>query len=159
MAMKQPQKWLKQVSLIWGLANLRVINLRLSTSRWILLLKATQRCLPNEEVVVEILETVKPGKKLLNLCKDLYEKGYTLALDDYEHQAVWAHFYPYVKIIKIDVQQSSVEEIKEVKQAIAKFPHISLLAEKVETYEEYNQAVELGFEYFQGYFFSKPEMV
>lgn len=115
--------------------------------------------LTNEEVVVEILETVKPGKKLLALCKDLYEKGYTLALDDYEHQSVWAHFYPYVKIIKIDVQATGVDEIKQIKQAIEKFPHIQLLAEKVETHEEYNQALELGFEYFQGFFFSKPEMV
>lgn len=115
--------------------------------------------LTNEEVVVEILETVKPGKKLLALCKDLYEKGYTLALDDYEHQGVWAHFYPYVKIIKIDVQATGVDEIKQIKQAIEKFPHIQLLAEKVETHEEYNQALELGFEYFQGFFFSKPEMV
>ena len=112
-----------------------------------------------DELVIEILETVKPGKKLLSLCKDLSEEGYTLALDDYHHQAVWAHFYPYIHIIKVDFQQTDVEEIKVIKKAIANFPHIKLLAEKVETYEEYNQAVELDFEYFQGFFFSKPEMV
>jgi len=111
------------------------------------------------EVVVEILETVKPGKQLLALCKDLHEKGYILALDDYIHQKVWAHFYPFVKIIKIDWQDCAIETIKEVKQAVAAHPHIKLLAEKVETYEEYNQAVELGFELFQGFFFAKPEMV
>jgi EAL and modified HD-GYP domain-containing signal transduction protein len=115
--------------------------------------------LATDEVVVEILETVKPGKKLLGICKDLFDQGYTLALDDYEHKKVWTHFYPYIKIIKIDWQISSIDEIKEVKQAIADFPDIKLLAEKVETYEEYNQAVELGFELFQGFFFAKPEMV
>jgi EAL and modified HD-GYP domain-containing signal transduction protein len=115
--------------------------------------------LSTEEVVVEILETVKPGKKLLAICKDLYDKGYTLALDDYVHKKVWTHFYPFIKIIKIDWKISSLEEIKEVKEAIASFPDIKLLAEKVETYEEYNQAVELGFELFQGFFFAKPEMV
>lgn len=115
--------------------------------------------LTTDEVVVEILETVKPGKKLLGICKDLYDKGYTLALDDYEHQAVWAHFYPLIKIIKIDWQATSIDEIKVIKQAISAHPHIQLLAEKVETYEEYNQAVELGFELFQGFFFAKPEMV
>lgn len=112
-----------------------------------------------DEVVVEILETVKPGKKLLTICKDLYEKGYTVALDDYIHQTVWRHFYPYIKIIKIDWQEMSIEEIKQVKVAIADFPHIQLLAEKVESYEEYNQALELGFELFQGFFFARPEMV
>jgi len=115
--------------------------------------------LSTDEVVVEILETVKPGKKLLAICKDLYDQGYTLALDDYVHKKVWTHFYPFIKIIKIDWKISSLEDIKEVKEAISNFPEIKLLAEKVETYEEYNQAVELGFELFQGFFFAKPEMV
>ncbi|WP_448549193.1 EAL and HDOD domain-containing protein [Thalassotalea fusca] len=115
--------------------------------------------LTTDELVVEILETIKPGKKLLGLCQDLHQKGYTLALDDYEHQKVWAHFYPYIKIIKVDWQNTSIETINEIKSAISLHPHIQLLAEKVETYEQYNQAVELGFELFQGYFFSKPEMV
>ncbi|NMP32982.1 HDOD domain-containing protein [Thalassotalea sp. M1531] len=130
------------------------INFTLDT-----LSKGYPTMLTNEEVVVEVLETVKPGKKLLSLCQDLHEKGYTLALDDYEHQSVWAHFYPYIKIIKIDIQETNEEQINEIKQAIANHPHIELLAEKVETHEEYNMAVELGFDYFQGYFFSKPEMV
>jgi len=130
------------------------INFTLET-----LSKGYPEMLTTDEVVVEILETVKPGKRLLALCKDLYEKGYTLALDDYEHQAVWAHFYPYIKIIKIDWQLSSIEEIKEIISSIKEYPHIKLLAEKVETYEEYNQAVELGCELFQGFFFAKPEMV
>jgi EAL and modified HD-GYP domain-containing signal transduction protein len=112
-----------------------------------------------DEVVVEILETVKPGKKLLSLCKELYKSGYTLALDDYEHKNVWTHFYPFIKIIKIDLQQTSFDEVKLIKQAISNHPHIQLLAEKVETYEEYNQALTHGFELFQGFFFAKPEMV
>ena len=115
--------------------------------------------LTTEEVVVEILETVKPGKKLLAICKDLHEKGYTIALDDYIHQPVWQHFYPFISIIKIDWQDTSIATIKDVKVAIQDFPHIKLLAEKVETYEEYNQALELDFELFQGFFFAKPEMV
>jgi EAL and modified HD-GYP domain-containing signal transduction protein len=112
-----------------------------------------------EEVVVEILETIKPGKQLLAYCKDLHKKGYTLALDDYEHQSVWAHFYPYIKIIKIDIQLSGLDEIREVLKATKDYPHIKMLAEKVETYEEYDQMFQLGFDYFQGYFFAKPEMI
>tara|TARA_R110001583_G_scaffold2233_21_gene16504 strand:- start:4030 stop:5250 length:1221 start_codon:yes stop_codon:yes gene_type:complete len=115
--------------------------------------------LTNEEVVVEILETIKPGKKLLGLCKDLYSKGYIIALDDYEHQSVWAHFYPFIKIIKVDIQQTNFDEINEIIEATKDYPHIELLAEKVETYEEYNQTLQLGFKYFQGFFFAKPEMV
>jgi EAL and modified HD-GYP domain-containing signal transduction protein len=115
--------------------------------------------LTTDEVVIEVLETVKPGKKLLAICRDLHSKGYTIALDDYIHQSVWLHFYPYIQIIKVDWQDTSIDTIKEIKSAITKFPHIKLLAEKVETYEEYNNALELGFELFQGFFFAKPEMV
>lgn len=130
------------------------INFTLET-----LAKGYPEMLTADELVVEILETVKPGKRLLAICKDLFEKGYTLALDDYEHQAVWEHFYPYIKIIKIDWQVSTTDEINEIVAAVAKYPHIQLLAEKVETYEEYNQAVELGCVLFQGFFFAKPEMI
>ena len=115
--------------------------------------------LHTDEVVVEILETIKPGKKLLSCCKDLHEKEYTLALDDYIHQKVWAHFYPYISIIKIDLLKTSFDDVEEIKKDIATFPHIKLLAEKVETHEVYQQALEYGFELFQGYFFAKPEMV
>jgi EAL and modified HD-GYP domain-containing signal transduction protein len=112
-----------------------------------------------DEVVVEILETVKPGKKLLAICKKLHQEGYTIALDDYEHHKVWLHFYPFIKIIKIDIQQSTTENINDVCSAVKNFPHIKLLAEKVETHDEYNRMFELGFDYFQGYFFAKPEMI
>jgi len=130
------------------------INFTLET-----LIQGYPETLSPEEVVIEILETVKPGKKLLAICKDLNEKDYTIALDDYIHQTVWQHFYPFIHIIKIDWQDTSLETIKAVKVAITEYPHIKLLAEKVETYEEYNQALELGFELFQGFFFAKPEMV
>jgi EAL and modified HD-GYP domain-containing signal transduction protein len=130
------------------------INFTLET-----LIQGYPEMLTNEEVVVEILETIKPGKKLLALCKDLHSKGYIIALDDYEHQSVWLHFYPFIKIIKIDIQQSTLEEINQVLEAVKDYPHIDLLAEKVETYQEYDQALQLGFKYFQGFFFAKPEMV
>ncbi|BDX06204.1 EAL and HDOD domain-containing protein [Planctobacterium marinum] len=115
--------------------------------------------LPNDQVVVEVLETVRPGKKLLAAVKEIKEQGYIVALDDYIHEPVWKHFYPYTDIIKIDWQAMSVEEIKQVITDIADYPQIKLLAEKVETHEDYQTAVDLGFSYFQGYFFSKPEVL
>lgn len=115
--------------------------------------------LPKEQVVVEILETIQPGKRLLAECQELKEQGYTLALDDYIHKNVWRHFYPYIDIIKIDFRSTSKEQIEEIKLALTHFPHIKLLAEKVETNEEFQQAMSQGFSYFQGYFFSRPEMM
>ena len=130
------------------------INFTLET-----LVKKYPSMLPKEQVVVEILETVQPGKRLLIECQQLKEQGYTLALDDYEHKTVWRHFYPYIDIIKIDFRTTNIAQIEEIKQAIAAFPHIKLLAEKVETNAEFQQALAQGFSYFQGFFFSKPEMM
>lgn len=115
--------------------------------------------LPNDQVVVEVLETVKPGKKLLAAIIELKEKGYTIALDDYIHHRIWLHFFPYTDIIKIDWKETSIETIQKVINDIKPFPHIKLLAEKIETHEEFNIAVGLGFSYFQGYFFSRPEVL
>jgi EAL and modified HD-GYP domain-containing signal transduction protein len=115
--------------------------------------------LPSEQIVVEILETVKPGKKLLAACVDLKEKGYTIALDDYEHSPIWLHFFPYIDIIKLDYSITSESQFTKILATLVPFPHIKLLAEKIETYEDYHHAVNIGCEYFQGYFFSKPNVI
>ena len=134
--------------------KLAFINFTLET-----LIQGYPEMLTNEEVVIEVLETIKPGKRLLGLCKDLHSKDYIIALDDYEHQNVWVHFFPFIKIIKVDFQKHNLQSIKTIIDAIKDYPHIELLAEKVESHEEYEQAQQLGFKYFQGYFFAKPEMV
>ncbi|MGS0496192.1 EAL and HDOD domain-containing protein [Pseudoalteromonas mariniglutinosa] len=130
------------------------INFTLET-----LQKGYPTLLGKDQIVVEILETIQPGKRLLAIVKELKEKGYTLALDDYIHQPVWRHFYPYIDIIKIDFLSCELATINTIIEEIKAYPHIKLLAEKVETYEKYQLALDLGFTYFQGFFFSKPEMV
>ncbi|QZO14102.1 EAL and HDOD domain-containing protein [Pseudoalteromonas piscicida] len=130
------------------------INFTLET-----LAKGYVQMLAPEQVVVEILETVQPGKRLLACVKELKEQGYTLALDDYHHQNVWRHFFPYIDQIKVDLLATNLEQIHAIKTAIQDFPNIDLVAEKVETYEQFELAKSLGFKYFQGFFFAKPEMV
>lgn len=115
--------------------------------------------LPKDKIVVEILETAKPSKKLLNVCIELKEKGYTIALDDYEHSNVWVHFFPYVDVIKLDYSLTNEAQFQEILKAVKPFPNIKLLAEKIETHTEYQHALGLGCEYFQGYFFSRPEVI
>ncbi|WP_158968239.1 EAL and HDOD domain-containing protein [Paraglaciecola sp. L3A3] len=115
--------------------------------------------LPKDKIVVEILETVKPTKKLLDICKELKRKGYLIALDDYEHSKPWEYFFPYVDIIKLDYSITSEAQFEEIITAIESYPKIKLLAEKVETNAEYQHALDLGCEYFQGYFFSRPEVI
>jgi c-di-GMP-related signal transduction protein len=114
---------------------------------------------PNTDIVVEILETERPGKKLLHEVKELHEAGYSIALDDYIHEPVWCHFFPYITMIKVDFLTASSEQINEIITAVKDFSHIDLLAEKIETHEEFERAKALGFTYFQGYFFARPQMM
>lgn len=123
------------------------------------LLKGYPKLLPKEQVVIEILENVRPTRSTLNACIELHKLGYTIALDDYEHDPAWQHFFPYIHIIKADLKCSNEEEIKRIATFKKKYPNLQLLAEKVETYDEFECALELGYTLFQGYFFSRPEIV
>lgn len=114
---------------------------------------------PTTDIVVEVLETEKPGKKLLHEVKELHAAGYSVALDDYIHEPVWLHFFPYISMLKVDFLEASDEQIAQIIKATKAFPHIDLLAEKIETHEAFEKAKSLGFTYFQGYFFARPQVV
>lgn len=111
------------------------------------------------KVVIEILESASPGKKLLAACIDLKERGFTLALDDYIDHPGWVDFLPYIDIIKIDVQHMPEAKWRAVQKKMGAYPHLIFLAEKVETRAEFEKCKAAGFTYFQGYFFSKPEVI
>jgi EAL and modified HD-GYP domain-containing signal transduction protein len=111
--------------------------------------------LPNEAIVIEILQDIEPDKKILNACRKLKELGYYLALDDFCYNRKFLPLIDLVDIIKVDFLKTEKKEREAIIQRIGK-PKIHFLAEKVETREEFTQALEMGYSYFQGYFFSKP---
>lgn len=123
------------------------------------IISAHPNMLPKHQIVVEVLESVRPRKAVYAELQKLAIEGYTIALDDFVHSKEWEPFYKLCQIIKVDLQfitKSQLEDILEVKK---RYSHIKLLAEKVETYEEFERYSALGFELFQGYFFSKPEII
>jgi c-di-GMP-related signal transduction protein len=111
--------------------------------------------LPKELVVVEILEDIKIDEEVVEICKRLKAQGYILALDDFVFEPSYEPLLELVDIIKVDFMiTKGIERRDLVKKFKAK--KIRFLAEKVETIEEYKEAVAYGYSYFQGYFFSKP---
>lgn len=111
-----------------------------------------------DSITVEILETVKPNNEIIQCCKKLKEKGYVIALDDFEYSEQFEELLKYIDIIKVDFFKTKGNERKKIINKI-KNKNIKFLAEKVETEEEYRQAVEFGYSYFQGYFFCKPVII
>lgn len=116
------------------------------------------KLLPGDRVVLEILETVSIDQDLVDSVNELVYAGYTIALDDFVYSEEWVPLIKLAHIIKIDVMAHSIDEIREQFERFKGWK-LKMLAEKVETQEEYNQLKEIGFDYFQGYFFSKPTVL
>ncbi|SEA95635.1 EAL and HDOD domain-containing protein [Alkalimonas amylolytica] len=108
--------------------------------------------------VIEILETVPISMELLQACKALHGMGYALALDDHDFDPKWDIFLPYTRYLKVDVQQFNLLQISKFIQRIKHHP-VTLLAERVETAEQFDKLKLMGFTLFQGYLFARPEMM
>ena len=114
--------------------------------------------LPPETVVLEILEDIEVDEELLNALKIFANQGYTIALDDYVFTADKNPLFDIIDIIKIDFLECDKDRLaSEVKRL--KKHNVKLLAEKVETQEEFELCKALGFDYYQGYFISKPKVL
>lgn len=114
--------------------------------------------LPRERVVIEILEDVEPDAQVLKACGRLKGAGYALALDDVVETATAVPFLEYTDYAKIELPALDRDERQRVCQY---FLHkgLRLVAEKVETREDFETALGDGCELFQGYFFARPEIV
>ena len=117
------------------------------------------RFLPPDKVILEILETVLPTPQLLGRIRELKELGFKFALDDViGHSDQVSKLRNLVDVIKVDLQGVGRDGLAELVHAL-RGPHQKLLAEKVETVEEFQLCLELGFEYFQGYYFARPAIL
>ncbi|NKF06228.1 HDOD domain-containing protein [Clostridium gasigenes] len=114
--------------------------------------------LPPNKVIIEVLETVEPTKEIIANLKFLRHKGYTIALDDISTYKQVEGFLGVIDIVKIDYKLSNKAERINIIQKL-KNKNIKMLAEKIETENEMIEAKSLGFDYFQGYYFSKPTVM
>lgn len=125
-----------------------------------MLIDDTGFALPKETCIVEVLEDVRPTKKTLAAVRRLKEAGYTIAVDDYFGQPQLKPFIELADIVKIDILELNSDP-RSIAKAIADIPvkGVQLLAEKVEDNTTFKHLKIMGFSLFQGYFFSKPEII
>ncbi len=122
------------------------------------LLKDLVTLLPPDQTVVEILETVEPGDRVSAACKRLKEAGYLIALDDFAPNDPRTSLCDFADILKIDFRATKIEERAGLMRRFATGKR-KMLAEKLETPHEFRQARDMGFAFFQGYFFRRPEVM
>lgn len=112
--------------------------------------------LPHDKVVLEILETVKVNDQIIGRVTELVKMGYTFALDDVVAESADVQkLLPLVDIIKLDITDMKQADLFRLSSQF-KRANKRLLAEKVETIQQFQHCLDLGFDYFQGYYFAKP---
>ncbi len=114
--------------------------------------------LPPEVIVVEVLEDVPPDAQVLAALRGLSQRGYTIALDDFDFREELIPLVEVADIVKVDIAPLDEADLRRNAARLAEWP-VRLLAEKVETPEEFELCKSLGFHYFQGYFFCHPRVV
>lgn len=119
------------------------------------LLQGWHASLPRGNTVIELLETVEPDHEVLEACRHLREEGYQIALDDFVLRPGWERLLDVADLVKMEVQSIPRPEQKLLVRS-AKARGLLVLAEKVETQEEFEWARGAGYDYFQGYFFARP---
>lgn len=109
--------------------------------------------LPSQQIVIEILEDTKPTKEVIDALHYIKSQGYKLALDDFILDEQNHAFLPFCDIVKFDISTPIPTEL--IKKLLKE--GFTLLAERVETQEEFNKCKALGFSLFQGYFYERPK--
>lgn len=122
------------------------------------LLEKTPLNLPKDRIVIEVLEDVEINLKIIALLRDFSQQGYTIALDDFVLNPQWRPLLEFVDIIKLDIMQMSMDDTLKLIEQLKPY-ELTLLAEKVETKEEFQVLKNAGCQLFQGFFFNKPEII
>jgi c-di-GMP-related signal transduction protein len=113
--------------------------------------------LPSKSVIIEVLERGKATQDTIDACRELRKNGYTIALDDFTLDEDNMPLLEVADIVKVDYPSVSLDAQRRfIKQYRRK---VKLLAEKIETRQDFAQAMDMGYDLFQGYFFKKPIII
>jgi len=114
--------------------------------------------LPSGMTVLEILECLEPTPDLIEACRKLKAEGFRLALDDFTWKPKFDPLVEMADYVKVDFLQTNASMRQSLLERLSGVT-VALVAEKIETQEEYKQACAEGFTLFQGYYFCRPALI
>lgn len=126
----------------------------------------TEKCLVNKyplmfdksSIVIELVGHKTPTDRLFKIIKFYFEKGYKIALTEYDLDEKWDVLFPYLSMIKVDIEVINPKRLHKVLERL-KGHNVKLVAEKVETNFQVQALAEVGFNFYQGYFYHEPEII
>lgn len=110
------------------------------------------------EIVIELIGHQSTTARLKKILKFYHDKGYRIALTEYDLDEQWDELFPLLSMIKIDMEKTNAKRLGPVIKKLKPF-NIALVAEKVETRYQLQSLAEVGFNYYQGFFYHEPEIV
>ncbi len=111
-----------------------------------------------ESVVVELVDTIMGDDALLKSCQHIRDMGFKIALEEHEFNNRYQRFQSCIDIVKVDLNKMNTQAFEKQLPSLKRH-NITLVAEKVETNEDFKRCLDMGFDYFQGYFFARPEVI
>jgi EAL and modified HD-GYP domain-containing signal transduction protein len=126
----------------------------------------TEKCLINKyplmfdksAIVIELVGHQSATERLLKIVQYYHSKGYQVALTEYDLDEKWDVLFPYITMIKIDIEVTNAKRLRPLMERLKPFD-IKLIAEKVETNFQLQSLAEVGFNYYQGFFYHEPEII
>jgi c-di-GMP-related signal transduction protein len=122
-----------------------------------LLLENAYTTLDSDSTVVEVSESEKFDAELVDACCTVKKKGYALALDDYVDDPWLQPLLEHTDLLKVEFPILTAEQHRRIIACAGKYGFVAM-AKRIDTQEDFTKARELGYTYFQGYYYCKPKL-
>ena len=121
-----------------------------------MLLNTSTGLLPPDKIIIELTHSVEPTEVAIAQITELKRQGYQFSIDNYMPGTARDELLPYASYVKIDALQNTEQDMAAILATLFG-QNVKLIAERVEDQSVFRQCKSLGFDYFQGYFYARPE--
>jgi c-di-GMP-related signal transduction protein len=121
------------------------------------LLEHFYQSLPPDSTVVEVFETTTLDAEFIQACHDVRRLGYALALDDYVVEPKLQPLLQHINLLKVGLKTVTDEQHEHIVES-SKTYGFEVVAENVQTQDDFTNALRLGYTYYQGSFFCEPQL-
>ncbi|KPV96413.1 HDOD domain protein [Pseudoalteromonas sp. P1-9] len=123
------------------------------------ILQKQPELLPSNDFIVELMTDFAPNQEVYEACRSLFHKNYVLALDSYTPDFDWQPYCNLCRLAKFDISRTPLNTVIADINKLKQQKNLKLMATKIETHEDFELAKQLGFDYFQGYFLCRPQLI